>query len=156
MNDTLITMSHEAAAAVQDLIKLNIDSAEGFAASAELIEDPKIAGLFREYSAQRNANAEELKAAVAYNGDEPSQSGSAAGTLHRWWLELRGKVTGGAVYSVLAEAERGEDAIKHKYEAVLKQVAGGPIVDLLTAQYRGVKAAHDNVRDLRDAHQASK
>lgn len=156
MNDVLISMSQKAAAAVQDLIKLNIDSAEGFAASAELIEDRSIADLFREYSAQRTANAEELKASVAYNGDEPADHGSAAGTLHRWWLELRGKITGGQVYHVLAEAERGEDAIKQRYEEVLKECAGSPIVDLLTTQYRGIKAAHDHVRDLRDAHEKTR
>lgn len=152
MNDVLISMSEKAAAAVQDLIRLNIDSAEGFAAAADLIEDRSLADLFREYSAQRAANAEELRASVAYNGEEPADHGSVSGTLHRWWLEIKGKVTGGQVHSVLAEAERGEDAIKHRYEEVLKECAGSPIVDLLTTQYRGVKAAHDHVRDLRDAN----
>ncbi len=156
MNDVLVSMSEKAASSVQDLIRLNIDSSEGFAASADLIEDRTLADLFREYSAQRADNAEELKASVAYNGDEPVDHGSTSGTLHRWWLELRGKVTGGTIHSVLSEAERGEDAIKHRYEEVLKECAGSPIADLLTTQYRGIKAAHDRVRDLRDASQPAK
>lgn len=156
MSNTLVTMSDKAAESVQDLIRLNIDSAEGFTAAAERIEDPRVAELFREYAAQRSSNAEELKASVAFNGEEPADRGTAAGTLHRWWLELRGTITGGDTANVLSEAERGEDSIKHHYEEAIKECAGSPIVELLTTQYRGVKAAHDHVRDLRDAYKAAK
>jgi uncharacterized protein (TIGR02284 family) len=149
-------MSDKAASSVQELIRLNIDSAEGFTAAAERIEDARVAELFREYAAQRSSNAEELKASVAFNGDEPADSGTAKGTLHRWWLELRGTVTGGDTANVLSEAERGEDAIKEHYEEAIKACAGSPIVQLLTTQYSGVKAAHDHVRDLRDAYKAAK
>jgi uncharacterized protein (TIGR02284 family) len=149
-------MSEKAAESVQDLIQLNIDAAEGFTAAADRVEDTRIAELFREYAGQRSTNAEELKASVAFNGEEPADSGTTKGTLHRWWLELRGTIAGGDTANVLAEAERGEDAIKERYEEALKECAGSPIIELLTAQYRGVKAAHDHVRDLRDAYKAAK
>lgn len=156
MSQTLITMSHLAADHVQGLIRLNIDSAEGFTAAAKRVEDPRVADLFREYATQRSKNAEELKAAVAFNGEEPADSGTTAGTLHRWWLEIRGTVTGHDTASVLAEAERGEDSIKHHYEDAIKECSGSPIIQLLTKQYENVKAAHDRVRDLRDAYKAAK
>ena len=156
MSNVLVTMSDKAAGLVQDLIKLNIDSAQGFTASAEHIDSPDIASVFREYAAQRSANAEELKASVAYNGQEPAQTGSVTGTVHRWWLELKGKVTGGGLHAVLSEAERGEDAIKHAYEATLKEVVGSPVADVLQKQYAGIQAGHDNVRDLRDAYKSVK
>ncbi len=156
MSNVLVTMSDKAAETVQDLIRLNVDAAEGFTAAASRVEDARIAELFREYAAQRSSNAEELKASVAFNGEEPAQSGTARGTLHRWWLEIRGTVTGGDTANVLADAESGEDAIKHRYEEALKECAGSPIAELLMTQYRGVKAAHDHVRDLRDAYKAAK
>jgi uncharacterized protein (TIGR02284 family) len=156
MSDTLVTMSDAAAEAVQDLIRLNVDAAEGFTAAADRVEDARIAELFREYAAQRTNNAEELKSSVAFNGEEPAQSGTTKGTLHRWWLELRGTVTGGDTANFLAEAERGEDYIKAEYEKAIRQCAGSPISDLLMTQFRGVKAAHDHVRDLRDAYKAAK
>lgn len=156
MANALVTLSEKATGVVQDLIKINIDSAEGFKAAAEEIGSADIAAVFREYGAQRAANAEELKATVAYNGENPTQSGSVAGTLHRWWLEVKGKVTSGGVHAVLAEAERGEDTIKHRYEAALKEVTGTPVATTLQAQYAGVKAAHDNVRDLRDSYKSVK
>jgi len=149
-------MSDTAAETVQDLIRLNVDAAEGFTAAAERVEDARVAELFREYAAQRSSNAEALKASVAFNGEEPAQSGTTRGTLHRWWLEIRGTVTGGDTAKVLADAETGEDVIKHRYEDAIKECAGSPVAELLTSQYRNVKAAHDHVRDLRDAYKASK
>ena len=75
MNDVLVTLSKEAAGYVEDLVRLNIDSAQGFTAAADMIEDKSLAASFREYAAQRDANAEELKAAIAYNGEEAYDSG---------------------------------------------------------------------------------
>lgn len=151
MSDLLIPLSDKATHRVQNLIRLNIDSAEGYATAAEVIEDTTLASQFREYAAQRAANVEELKATVSYNGHEPAESGTTTGTLHRWWLELRGKIGASSVHSVLSEAERGEDTIKHAYEAAIKEVAGSPVSETLASQYRGVKSAHDSVRDLRNA-----
>ena len=156
MSEVLVTVSDATAKSLQDLIRLNVDSAEGFTAAAGMIDDTRVAELFREYAAQRTSNAEELKASVAFNGEEPASSGTTTGTLHRWWLELRSTVAGGSAAQVLTEAERGEDAIKKAYEQAIKDVAGSPIASLLTTQYRGIKAAHDHVRDLRDAYKAAK
>jgi uncharacterized protein (TIGR02284 family) len=114
MANALVTLSDKVTSEIQDLIRLNIDSAEGFTAAADLIEDKSLASQFREYAAQRSANAEELKATVAYNGEEPAQSGTTSGTLHRWWLELKGKVTSGSTHQVLSEAERGVSRQRYK------------------------------------------
>jgi len=151
MKDTLTSMSDTVIEVIQELIQLNIDSAEGFTAAAEMIDDSSLASAFREYASERADNAAELKSNVAYNGEEPSQSGSTLGTLHRWWLELRGRITSDKEYSVLTEAERGEDAIKKRYEEALRQTSGTPIHDTLSNQYSGVKTIHDRVRHLRDA-----
>jgi uncharacterized protein (TIGR02284 family) len=83
-------------------------------------------------------------------------SGSWQAMFHRWWLDLRGSLSGGDAYAVLAEAERGEDKIKQMYEEVLKQTAGNPLSDVLHQQYIEVKKGHDRIRDLRDAAKARK
>ena len=51
-----------------------------------------------------------------------------------------------------AEAERGEDEIKHRYEEALKAVPGSAVEDVVRSQYERVKAGHDTIRDLRDVH----
>lgn len=148
------TTSHlrdETIAGLQDLIQINIDSSRGYRAAADEIENPRIATLFRECATERQAFSEELKRYVEMNAVEPKDSGSIQGTLHRWWLEIRGTVQGGDEHAVLAEAERGEDAIKHRYEEIMRDTAGSPMSSVLLQQYELVKRRHDQVRDMRDA-----
>lgn len=135
---------------LQDLIEINIDSSKGFESAAEKIDNHDIANYFRRVGMRRNEFARELQEVVAVNGEPPEDTGSAKATLHRWWLNLRGTVQPDEEHAVLAEAERGEDAIKSRYEAVLKDTAGSPLTATLHSQYRSVKQDHDTIRDMRD------
>lgn len=150
--ETTTNLNKDTLSGLQDLIEINIDSSRGFRAAADKIEDQRIASFFRECSGERDGFARDLSRYVAANAVEPKDTGSAKGTLHRWWLELRGTVQRGDEYAVLAEAERGEDAIKERYEEVLKETVGNPLNNVLLAQYAAVKARHDQVRAMRDAH----
>lgn len=136
---------------LQDLIRINIDSSKGFEKSAETIENPTIADYFRECARIRRRFADDLAQFIEMNDEEPEDDGSVRGALHRWWVGVRGTFQGDDAHAVLAEAERGEDAIKHAYEKVIVKVTGNPLNDVLHAQLRSVKQTHDRVRDLRDA-----
>ncbi len=137
---------------LQDLIRINIDSEEGFQEAAQQIEDVNVNGVFTQLAAQRSQNATELQDYVQWNGEKPRDEGSYAAAFHRTWLNLRSILSGGDVHVVLAEAERGEDSIKQAYEDALKQTAGSAVNDVLTRQYANVKAGHDRIRDLRDSY----
>lgn len=149
--ETVSSLTNESIKGVQGLIEINIDSAKGFEEAAEKIENESIASLFRQCGKEREQYASQLRDIVRVNGEEPEDSGTIKGTAHRWWLSIRGTVTGGNEHTVLADAERGEDAIKHRYEDTLKETAGSAVNDLLQRQYAGVKARHDQIRDMRDA-----
>lgn len=140
---------------LQKLIRANIDSYNGFHESAEEIADAKLKTLFRELGDQRSAMASQLQKFVQYNGEEPEEDGSVAAKTHRIWINIRSKLSGGDPHVILSEAERGEDHIKAAYEEVLKETAGSAMNDLLTDQYRAVKAGHDRVRDLRDSYKTN-
>ena len=136
---------------LQDLIQYNIDAKDGFSEAAEKIENTQIAGLFRDYAAQRARFAQELQTYVAAAHEDPKTKGSLSAAAHRTWMGLREALSGNDVHAVLAEAERGEDAIKSKYEDVLQDGSAAPVSDVLQRQYVEIKQAHDRVRDLRDA-----
>ena len=137
---------------LQKLIRANIDSYNGFHESAEELNDPKLKTLFKQLGDERSAMASELQRHVEFNGEEAEDDGSVAAKTHRIWINIRGKLNGGDAHVILIEAERGEDHIKEAYEEVLKETAGSAMNDVLTAQYKKVKAGHDRVRDLRDAY----
>ena len=149
--ETKQTLGPSTIASLQALIRVNFDSQKEFNTAAESISDSAIAMLFRQIGQDRAANATELRREVAQNYEAPEDDGSVLGAAHRWWLSARGALSGGDDYAVLAEAERGEDAIKRKYEDILKETAGSAMNDVLMRQYARVKSQHDRIRDLRDA-----
>ena len=150
--ETLHDLDQKTIDGIQDLIAINIDSEKGFAEAADKIENARGASGFRDIGRERANFATELQRAVARSGDSPEESGSVKGTLHRWWLSLRGSIQDGEEKAVLDEAVRGEDAIVGKYEDVLPNVAGNPLNDMLLKQYETVKSGRDALTDLRDSY----
>lgn len=151
MLETLTALSKDTIKGLQEIIEINIDSSKGFETAAEKVENRDIAMYFRRCGERRAVFAKELQQVVLQNGQEPESSGSLAGGAHRWWLSLRGTVQNGDEHGILAEAERGEDSIKHRYESVLKDTAGSPLNAELQRQYASIKQDHDTIRDMRDA-----
>lgn len=149
--ETKLNLNSETLDRLQELIQVNLDSRDGFNESAAQLEDMTVSSMFRQLAEDRNEQAAELRTIVAANREEPESSGSLAAAAHRMVIDIRAAL-GGGVGAILAEAERGEDWIKGKYEEVLKETAGSAVNDVLQRQYAAVKAAHDRIRDLRDAH----
>lgn len=149
--ETVSTLEKDTIKGIQDLIEINIDSANGFEEAAGKVQNETIASLFRTCADERKANANDLKSLVTINAEQPEDDGSWKAKMHRWWIDLRGTIQQGDEHAMLAEAERGEDAIKHRYEDTLKNTAGSAVNDVLQSQYAGVKARHDQIRDMRDA-----
>jgi uncharacterized protein (TIGR02284 family) len=156
MSTFVTQLSSDTLEKLQDLIRINIDSYEGFKTAAEAVKDQKLATLFSDYAQQRVRFSQELQQQVKFNYEEPAESETWQGKVHRWWLDLRAKISGGDGYAVLAEVERGEDRIKAVYEEVIQQTQGHPINALLVSQQREVQQSHDYVRDLRDAAKRTK
>jgi uncharacterized protein (TIGR02284 family) len=150
--ETTANLAADTVAKLQDLIRANIDAYDGLRESAEEINDPSIATLFRGLAAERSRLATELQDYVEWNSKAAADDGSFAAGVHRAWINVRSKLNSGDPYVVLIEAEFGEDHIKHAYEDVLKETAGSAMNSVLLKQYAVVKAGHDRVRDLRDMY----
>jgi uncharacterized protein (TIGR02284 family) len=149
--ESKLSLTQASIDALNELVQVNLDSRDGFKHAAGEIQEVHLANMFNQLADERDHQAQELKSLVSLNGEQPTESGSMAASMHRTWMDLR-TALGGGVQAVLSEAERGEDYIKGKYEEALKQNAGTAVSDVLHRQYAAVKAAHDRVRDMRDAH----
>lgn len=137
---------------LQDLLSINIDSQRGFEEAAENTNDPELKSLFRDFSQRRAHNAAELRQAISSAGKEPTNSGSVSATLHRWWIDAKQAMTGKDSQSILNEAERGEDSIKHEYESALKDLNDVNARGVVERQFSNVQQGHDRVKALRDAY----
>jgi len=142
----------EIVSTIDDLIKTLKDGEEGFEQAADGVKDPQLKSLFNEYSRQRSRFVTELQQQVHDMGEsEPETSPSAAGALHRGWINLKAALTRGDDHAILAECERGEDSAVEEFRKALDNGLSAPLQEILSRQYAEIKGAHDRVRDLRDA-----
>lgn len=152
VTETKTTLQDQTVEKLQKLIRVNIDSQEGFQEAAEQVQKEELKILFESVAEERRHFVDELKTYVEWNNEDVDMDGSFVAAVHRSWMKTRGMLSGGDSYAILAEAERGEDEIKKAYEKVLQETAGSAMNDVLMEQYTKVKSAHDRVRDLRDEY----
>ncbi|SDF71909.1 conserved hypothetical protein [Mucilaginibacter pineti] len=139
---------------LNDLIEINNDRVAGFEKAIADIKDENVdlKTLFQEYSAQSRKNSQELTALVAGNAGEAETGTSVSGNLHRAWIDVKSLFGGSDRKSILAEAERGEDAIKKAYKTALTEgELPAAALQTVTDQAQEINAAHDRIKALRDA-----
>ena len=140
---------------LNDLIDVCEDGHKGFETAAESVKDVRYKDLFRRNGMQRARFVTELQDEVKRLGGKPDDSGTAAGALHRGWINLRTAVTSKDEKAMLSECERSEDhAVKTFREASAKPLP--ETVRVLVARQAGeVQHAHDTMRSLREAEKAT-
>ncbi len=139
----------------KNLIETLEDGKEGFAKAAERLVDTDRADLcnqFRELSVQRDTMAQELRGLAAAYGDSIGESGSLAGAAHRGWMAVKDVFSGSQADGVLDAAEQGEDHAVAEFERALELELSEGLRAVVQRQYGEVTAAHDWVRELRNAH----
>jgi uncharacterized protein (TIGR02284 family) len=136
---------------LNNLIETCKDGEEGFKEAAEGVERSDLKSIFREYSQQRSEYASVLQGLVRSMGGDPETDSSISGAVHRGWINIKAAVTGQDEAAILNECERGEDYAKEAYEEALKQPLPANIADVIRQQSQGVQAAHNRIRELRNA-----
>ena len=137
-------------ATLETLIDTCRDGEKGFREAAEHVSDPEVRAFFTDQSAERGAFAEELEHALGMLGKRPGKrEGTVAGTLHRVWSDVKSRLGGGDV-SVLETVEAAEDSAKEAFEKALWEDLPENIRTVVAKQAVSVRAAHDDVRLMRD------
>ena len=137
---------------LDELIETLRDGQEGFKQAAEAVSDPKLKSLFRDYSDQRARFVTALRTEARRFGDkQPENDSSTAGALHRGWINLKSALTGGDEHTILAECERGEDSAVEEFQKAMQDGLPPMVQEIVSRQYVEIKAAHDRIRDLRNA-----
>ncbi len=146
-------MSTTALSILDDLIETLKDGQEGFRVAAQDVQSPDLKALFTEFSDQRARFVTELRELAKEHGaTKPEDSSSVAGALHRGWINLKAAITKKDDHAILAECERGEDSAVAEFKKALDGHNLPPSARItVEAQAKAVRAAHDRVRDLRNA-----
>jgi uncharacterized protein (TIGR02284 family) len=136
---------------LRSLIEVLHDGHAGMMEIGKHLKDEATKQFFLRESQVRAEYAAELENELHRHGEhDVKEGGTAAGTLHRVWGEVKAHL-GGEDHTLLATAEQGEDAAKAAYAKALAVKLPGDIADLLRTQQAHIVQSHDRVRDLRDA-----
>ena len=148
-------INKESISVLNDLIETSIDGEKGFHTAAEDVKNPEIKAYLLSRSSECKTAVAELQAEVRALGGDPETSSSAAGGVHRLWVELKSALSGKTDEAVLNEVESGEDhALKVYKEAQEKAVEKNlpvNVTSLIQRQLAGTQANHDKVKALRDS-----
>lgn len=142
---------HEMQRALLSVIHSLQDSQKGFADIGEHLKDESLKRYFLAESLRRASFRGDLEEALHQSGmHDINEHGTATGTLHRVWGDLKAKL-GAGDHGLLETAETSEDEAKKAYSNALNQELPLPVRELLAEQQAHVLASHDYVRDQRDA-----
>jgi uncharacterized protein (TIGR02284 family) len=137
-------------AVLNSLIKTTLDSRKGFREASEDMSTPRFSQMFAEYAAERGAVASRLQEEVRRLGGDPEDDTSFLAGAHQTFMNLKAAIAGHNDKAVVNEVERGEDHIKSKYEAALKDQDLSPSTrQVITEAFSSVRSGHDRVSALK-------
>lgn len=142
------------AAVTKDLMQVLEDGRDGFAKGAEKLDadgETALAGTFRELGSQRGQMSDELQQIAAGYGDQIDEDGTIAAKVHRGWMAVKDAIAGSDPDGVLDAAEQGEDHAVSEFEGALEKDLSPEFRPVIERQLAQVRAAHDQVKTLRDA-----
>ena len=135
---------------LNELLENCRDGAYGFTACAEHAVSVETRELFMKRAADCSQAADELVTLIRARAGEPADGGTAAGALHRGWIELKGTVGADGELSILESCERGEDSGLARYRKALKHALPEDVRSVVQRQADGAQRNHDLIRDLRN------
>lgn len=132
---------------VKTVIQVLNDGAQGFQHLGEELKDPAVSSFFVSEAGTRMSYAKELQSVSGLT----DVGGTAAGSIHRTWGDLKAKL-GGGDHTLLETAEQGEDAAKKAYKEALEETnLPSAVRSLLLTQQTHIQTSHDKVKAFRDA-----
>lgn len=135
---------------VRSVIQVLHDGQRGMAAIGAELKDETVKHYFLQETQLRAEYAAELENELHRLGvHDVKEGGTAAGTVHRVWADLKAQL-GGGDHTLLKTAEEGEDEAKEMYAEALNETLPGNVAELLREQQAHILEAHDKIRSFRD------
>ena len=104
---------------LNDIIQKNEDAIKGYEKAAEHAQGINLQNYFRKKAIERSNFLIELKAAAPALKSREGVDGSAAGSMHRVWMDVKAFFSDDNDESMLEEAIRGDKAAIQEYNEVL-------------------------------------
>lgn len=135
--------------ALGSLVSTLHDSHENFRTAADRAESSDLKMMLMDFAIQRARLAGELQNEIIRLGDpEPPDAGSVKGAVHRTMLRLKTALASDRDRAILAECERGEDAVIAKYGETLQHPLPRYIREVLERHIEQIGASRAHLIDV--------
>ncbi|SEA68735.1 ferritin-like domain-containing protein [Bizionia paragorgiae] len=135
---------------LNELLVKNYDAEKGYLNAAENVDSDRLKMFFKRRATERNQFANEIKNEIKQYGEEPKDSGSFKGTMHRNWMTLKSTFSGNNEEAVLEEAIRGEKASLEEYNELVTEKNLPPTIDALVLKHRDAIQSAINTEKLNE------
>lgn len=140
---------------LKGLINILNDGKVGYKEAIDNVKAENLKSIFLQFSNQRFAYAEELRAHVLqHGGTSENEDGGVLGALHRAWLDIKDAITSNSDDSAILEAiATGEKAALEKYDEVLEDYRDhADHYSLLSKQREGIANALSTIESYNAAY----
>ena len=108
---------------LNDLLERTYDAQKGFKKAAENTEHTYLKRYFERKSLERQNFANALNNEISSYGESPEKNGSAAGTAHRAWMDVKALFSSDNDEAMLEEAITGEKTALEDYNEVINETS---------------------------------
>lgn len=138
---------------LNDLLKITNDRIEGFSKVEDKVWDhyPALRGDYDQMVSQSLTMKNELSDLITERGGTPDNSGSAAGAIHRAWIDVKNTFAGDNADATLGNVVYGENAAINAYQNAIDSGDLCPESSkVVLEQLHQLKSSHDKFQNLED------
>lgn len=106
---------------LNELLIKNIDAEKGYKNAAKNVDIHTLKQFFERMSTERGEFAKELKKEILRYGEEPKDSESFKGLVHRNWMTLKSTFSSNDEEAIIEEVLRGEEKSLEAYFNILRE-----------------------------------
>ena len=141
--------TEEVAKKLNNLLEKNYDAEKGYQDAAERIENPTMKDFLKEQARKRYDFGHEIKTEIKNYGEQPDKGGSAKGTVHRAWMDLKAAVASSSEEQVMEEVQRGEQSAINEYNEVISETSlPTSVQQILTKQRDQIVEAQQSAKNF--------
>ena len=135
---------------LKELSEFVHDGLEGYERAAEESKDQLRKNIYRKFSQQRLAFANELNMIIQKNGGTPERDTTTKGKLYRQWMDFKAALTGNSEEAILGSNIYGEEWAQKAFRDALDHDLPAEVRGTILRQREASTDALDRLHQLRE------
>ncbi|WP_430466885.1 ferritin-like domain-containing protein [Winogradskyella ouciana] len=145
-----MTFSEEISNKLNELLVKNYDAEKGYLNAIDNVDSDRLKMFFKRRASERSEFAKELRTEILRYGEDPKDSGSFKGTVHRNWMSLKSLFSSNNEEAILEEAIKGEKESLKSYNDLLEERNLPPSIDSLLIKHKNAIQAAINTEKVHE------